>query len=135
MPSKRILVVDDDRSTRALVAAILREHHYDVETASGGKDALWKIGLALSSYDAIVLDLMMPEVSGFDVLTNLQARFPNVRCVIVLSGSSPDILASAVTSNVYTTLQKPFDAPKLIGAVRSCINLCGNLPAPRSVAA
>lgn len=126
MPNKRILVVDDDRSSRALVAAILREERYEVETANGGRDALWKIGLALSSYDAIVLDLMMPDVSGFDVLASLAVTYPRIKCVVVLSGSSCDEMARASTSNVFTALQKPFDGPGLLGAVRGCIDYSGN---------
>ena len=122
MPNKRILVVDDDRSSRALVAAILREEHYDVETASGGRDALWKIGLALSTYDAIVLDLMMPDVTGFDVLASLAISIPTIKCVVVLSGSSREEMASAATPNVFAALQKPFDASGLLGAVRGCMD-------------
>ena len=119
MSPKRILVVDDDGAILRLVATILRRERYDVDTASGGKDALSKIELTL--YDVIVLDLMMPEVSGLDVLRGLNVRVPRVKCVVLLSAASALDVASSISPNVFAALRKPFDNAALISAVRGCI--------------
>jgi len=116
---KRILVVDDDGPILRLVATVLRRESYDVDTASGGSEALSKIELTL--YDVIVLDLMMPEVSGIDVLRSLHVRFPQAKCVVIMSAGSPFEIARSTNPNVFAGLQKPFDNDQLISAVRGCI--------------
>jgi CheY-like chemotaxis protein len=120
VPSKRILVVDDDAAILRLVSTILRRERYDVDTASGGKVALSKI--ELTQYDVVVLDLMMPEVSGLDVLRRLDVRFPQIKCVVLMSAASPLEIARLITPNVFAALRKPFDdIDHLITAVRGCI--------------
>ena len=116
---KRILVVDDDKSILRLVATILRREHYRVDTAGGGRDALSQ--LAVHAYDVVVLDLMMPGVSGLDVLASLRERSPGVKCVVIMSAASPLVLSGAITANVYTALSKPFDYHQLVGSVRECL--------------
>jgi CheY-like chemotaxis protein len=124
VPAKRILVVDDDRAILRVVEAILKRELYDVDTASGGKEALSKI--ELTQYDVVVLDLMMPEVSGLDVLRRLAVRLPEIKCVVLLSAASPLEVASRINPNVFAALQKPFDNVALIAAVRECIDAtCG----------
>ena len=127
MPLKRILVVDDDASILRLLAIILRREHYDVDTAGGGEDALAKI--ERFQYNVIVLDLMMPEVSGFDVLRLVNARFPRVKCVVILSAGSSLEIARSTNPNVFAALRKPFDITALISAVRGCIEAVGD-PVP-----
>ena len=123
----RILVVDDDASILRLVATILRHEHYDVDTASGGKQALSMIGL--TQYDVIVLDLMMPEVSGHDVLRVLDIRVPQIKCVVLLSAAASLDITNWITPSVFAALRKPFDNAALITAVRGCIDAtCEPLP-------
>ena len=119
MPSKRILVVDDDKAIRQLVAAVLKRERYDVDTADGGWDALSKI--ELTQYDVVVLDLMMPGVSGLDVLKRLPVRDPQIKCVVIMSAASPLEIAKSNIPNVFATLPKPFDIKALIKVVRACI--------------
>lgn len=119
MPPNRILVVDDDASILRLIATILRRERLDVDTASGGSDALSMI--ELTRYDVIVLDLMMPQVSGLDVLKSLHARVPQVKCVVILSAGGSLEIASSINPNVFVALRKPFDNTALISTVRACI--------------
>jgi CheY-like chemotaxis protein len=119
MSAKRILVVDDDGSILRLVATILRRERYAVDTANGGKEALAKI--QLTQYDVVVLDLMMPEVSGLDVLRRLDLRDPQIKCVVLLSAASPLDIASRISPSIFAALRKPFDNVALIAAVRGCI--------------
>jgi DNA-binding NtrC family response regulator len=123
---KRILVVDDDGSILRLIAAILRREHYDVDTAGGGREALAKIDV--NQYDVIVLDLMMPEVSGLDVLKSLHLRLPQVKCVVILSAASSFGVAAAIHPNVFVALRKPFDNAELTKAVAACIEAASNVP-------
>jgi DNA-binding NtrC family response regulator len=125
----QILVVDDDPSILRLIATILRREKYQVDTACGGREGLAKI--EASSYDVIVLDLMMPEVSGLDVLAVLETRVPKVKRVVILSAASSLAVTDSFRSNVFVSLRKPFDNSALIDAVRRCIDgNCGDPSIP-----
>lgn len=67
----KVLLVEDDESLRILYSRSLRLKKYDVETAVNGADALVKVGIYMP--DVIVLDIMMPELSGIEVLEVLKS--------------------------------------------------------------
>ena len=121
MSNERILVTEDDASILRLVTAILRRAGYEVDTVTNGRDALERI--ERTPYDVLVLDLMMPGSSGFDVLARLQVTDPHHKFVIIMSAASIDIVAKAVNSNVFAVLRKPFEIDELTAAVRGCIAL------------
>ena len=116
--SKRVLVVDDDTALRRLVRTILTREGYEVDEAYGGREALEKI--AWADYDAIVLDLMMPEISGFDVLNAISQVRPNSKCVVVISAAAPQAISEADSPLVRARLRKPFEISELIAAVHGC---------------
>jgi DNA-binding NtrC family response regulator len=118
--SRRVLVVDDDTAVRRLVQTVLTREGYEVDEAYGGRDALEKI--AWDGYDAIVLDLMMPEISGFDILSAISQVRPNSKCVVVISAAAPQAISEADSPIVRARLRKPFEISDLIAAVRSCSN-------------
>jgi len=120
MSSERVLVAEDDASILRLVTAVLARAGYEVDTATNGFDALHKI--ELTPYGAVVLDLMMPGSSGFDVLARLQVTEPQHKFVIIMSAASGDVITRAVAcSNVFAVLRKPFELNDLIADVRKCI--------------
>lgn len=120
MARNRILVAEDDASILRLVTAILRRAGYEVDTATNGRDTIESIDR--TPYDAVVLDLMMPGSSGFNVLAHLKVSNPQHKFVIIMSAASPDIVAKAVSLNVFAVLHKPFDISELTAAVGACID-------------
>ena len=124
-----VLVVDDDPSIRKMIVAALRRDspHYTFAEAGNGRDAL---DLMRSQQpDVVVLDLMMPVLSGWDVLRERQSdvvlrRIP----VIVVSANRDPEVATAVNAGICAFLPKPFDIGALSALVRSCIP--GDGPAP-----
>jgi DNA-binding response OmpR family regulator len=108
-PPKRILVVDDERDVRTLVAHILVDQGYEVDQAGDGREALDKI--QASRPDLVVLDLMMPDVDGWQVLRELQALEVRPR-VVVLSAFGD---AKRVTdAGAVGFLAKPFRFAQLV---------------------
>jgi CheY-like chemotaxis protein len=81
----RILIVDDDESVRESFSLLLREAGYQVSTAEDGFDALLKLKAVLLP-DIIISDLNMPRMSGFEFLSVVRRRFPNIS-VIASSGA------------------------------------------------
>src|SRR5438270_3853055 len=116
--SKRVLVVDDDPPIRHLVRTVLNREGYSVDEADGGRDALEKI--AWDGYDAIVLDLMMPEISGYDVLGAISQVRPNSKCVVLISAAGSVDIEKADPTIVRAKLRKPFNIHELIKAVDAC---------------
>ena len=68
----RVLVVEDEPKMAALVARALREEGHPADVAARGEDALWMAQAA--RYDAIVLDVMLPDIDGFEILRRLRSR-------------------------------------------------------------
>lgn len=117
---ERVLVVDDDPAIRALVAKLLERDDFEVEVASDGAQALAMIEED-ARYAVIVLDLMMPKMSGFEVLNRLRERHPpGVKCFVVMSAIGRPIRA-ADRDQVCAIVEKPFDLTAVTAAVRDCI--------------
>jgi CheY-like chemotaxis protein len=121
--SVSILVVDDDPSIRKMVIAALRRDTagYTFAEAGNGRDAL-DLMRAVQQPDVVVLDLMMPLVSGWDVLRE-RAGDTELRKipVIVISANRDPELAMAMQAGICAFLPKPFDIGALSALVRSCI--------------
>ena len=116
----RVLVVDDDPNIRRLIVVALRRDGYSFLEASNGREAL---DLMRSDRpDVVVLDLMMPVLSGWDVLRERQsdADLSNIPVIIVSANRDPEV-ATAVSQGICAFLPKPFDIGALSALVRSCI--------------
>jgi CheY-like chemotaxis protein len=83
-PKNRILIVDDDSSVRAMVATLLAGNGYEVSSAKDGFDALLQMKAKVP--ELIVSDLNMPQMSGFEFLSVVRRRFPQI-LVIAMSGA------------------------------------------------
>ena len=116
-----VLVVDDDVSIRRMmIAALKRSNNYEFLEAGNGREA---IDLMRKEHpNAVVLDLMMPVMSGFDVLQE-RAADPELRRipVIVVSANRAPEIATAVDKGICAFLPKPFDINVLNALVRSCL--------------
>lgn len=115
---KRILIVDDDDAIRALLMTVLRRRGFHLDTARNGVDALEKLGDC--RYALIILDLMMPRMSGYDVLDRLTAMPEATRPLVLVltAGTEPKKFA---TNMVIGTIQKPFDIELLVDTVSGCL--------------
>lgn len=116
MAARRLLLVEDDDDLRRMYRSALTVAGFEVHEAATGLDALRRIDAAPP--DVIVLDLMLPKVSGFGVLYDLrsQSHTRNIP-VIVVTGT-----AEAVESqSVACVLRKPVLPDELIGTIERCL--------------
>lgn len=119
---KRILAVDDESDVLLIIKTALISEGYAVTTASNGPDAL---ALAQEQRpDLIVLDMMMPEMSGFEVLQELRSREETHSVpVIMLTGvSDKSKIRQAIDSGIDYYIVKPFEFHDLISKVRVAIS-------------
>ena len=117
--AKQVLVVDDDGSIRDLVGTLLRREGFEVEVVQSGNAAI--ANLTAKQYDAVVLDLMMRDGSGHDVLKTVAMQRPYAKCVVVISATSPANIEAVEMDNVVAKLRKPFNIHELLGAVHQCV--------------
>ena len=116
----RVLVVDDDAAIRRLIMAALKRDGYEFLEAPNGRDALEL--MRSERPQVVVLDLMMPLVSGWDVLQErlgdpVLSKIP----VIIISANREPELAKAVDQGICAFLPKPFDISALSALVRACV--------------
>ncbi len=114
-----ILVVDDDESNRMMLAGGLRNQGHAVELAEDGSEALRKI--EATPYDLVMLDWMMPGLSGLEVLEILRRDLDAATLPVIVStarGGSEDIVSAfRMGANDYVT--KPLDFPVVMARVRT----------------
>jgi DNA-binding response OmpR family regulator len=85
---KKVLIIEDDSFLQGLAANKLQKSDFDVSASSTGEDALTQ--LADNKFDILLLDLMLPDISGFDILKNLKDSNRKLP-VIVFSNLSDDV--------------------------------------------
>ena len=119
--NKTILIVDDEQDIRDLIAYNLTKEGFSVETAANGKEALEK--LAQAPADLIILDIMMPEMDGFEACRAIRAN-PKTANIPVLfltarAGEVDQIVSLELGADDY--VQKPVSPRVLVARVKSLI--------------
>ena len=111
-----VLVVEDDEDLRRLFRTALTLAGYDVEEAGDGLEALKKIDMAPPSL--VVLDLMLPQISGFVVHQEIAAHVLTRQIpVVIITGSS----AALDQTGAACVLRKPISPEQLVSTVESCL--------------
>ena len=114
----RVLVVEDEPELRRLIAQALRENGYAVDDAPDGHEGLYKA--RTWEYDAIVLDLMLPRISGLELLHTLRKTHKTPVLILSARDSLPDrVLGLDQGADDY--LVKPFSLPELLARLRALI--------------
>lgn len=115
-----VLVVDDDPNIRKLILLALKRDGYSFLEAPNGREALDL--MRTQRPDVVVLDLMMPVVSGWEVLREREAdaELKQIPVIVVSANREPEV-AKAVDAGICAFLPKPFDINVLSALVRSCI--------------
>jgi CheY-like chemotaxis protein len=116
--SKAILLVDDESDLRQAMAWLLEYHGYAVETAANGKEALAKLD-QIEPPCLIILDLMMPEMNGWELRESLLRRPELADVPIVLVSGNMDIEKAARSLNAVDYLTKPVDFSRLFGVIEA----------------
>jgi two-component system, OmpR family, response regulator len=119
----RILVVDDEPNIVDVVSMALRFHGYAVETAGNGTDAL----AAVTSFrpDLIVLDVMLPDMEGFEVARRLGAERAATPIVFLTARDAPEDKLRGLTTGGDDYVTKPFSLEELLARVRNILRRAG----------
>lgn len=114
----RILVIEDDPHLLRSLAANLREENYAVDTAADGEEGLFKA--TAGNYDAIVLDVMMPLLNGWEVLARLRPACKTPVLMLTARDTVQDRV-KGLDKGADDYLTKPFDIDELLARLRALI--------------
>jgi two-component system cell cycle response regulator len=131
MPNSRILVADDDPNVLQSISWVLREQGYDVSTAQGGPQLF--VELATQLPDLMLLDIVMPEHDGYDVLARIKSdeRWRDIPVLMVSSQSPDDATEKTLGLGAADYIKKPFKPRELIARVQAQLRLRAMLRSTR----
>jgi two-component system OmpR family response regulator len=113
----RVLIVEDEAKMASLIRRGLREDGMAPDVAARGEDALWMAGS--TEYDAIVLDVMLPGLDGFEVLTRLRADAVRSPVLMLTARDAIDDRVRGLDSGADDYLTKPFSLAELAARLRA----------------
>jgi two-component system OmpR family response regulator len=127
----RLLIIEDEPDLLESLAEALREDGYAVDTAMDGEDGLSKAVYA--DYDAVVLDVMLPGMSGFTVLEKLRLKKKTPVLILTARSATPDRVRG-LDAGADDYLPKPYELPELLARMRALIRrTTGNASAVISI--
>lgn len=116
---KKILIVDDEADIRTALSGYFQEKHYHADEAFSGSDAIKKA--SAKKYDVIILDQLMPEMSGKEVLQELKKITPQSKIIMMTGFGTVHDAVESIKKGAAEYIQKPFDPQELDALVRRCI--------------
>ena len=119
----RVLVVDDEPSLAELLASVLRYEGWEIQTAGDGLGAV----RAAREFrpDAVVLDVMLPDLSGLEVLGRLRAELPHVGVLFLTARDAVEDRIAGITAGGDDYVTKPFSLEEVLARLRGLLRRAG----------
>ncbi|HXX05792.1 MAG TPA: response regulator [Candidatus Bathyarchaeia archaeon] len=117
----KLLLIEDNHDVSKMVSQYLRLKGYDCMVADNGKDGLDQI--INGKYDVVLLDLAMPEFSGYDVIASLEAKGKLVDqklIILTVYALSDEKIKGLESRGVYACIKKPVQLQELVKTIQSC---------------
>jgi DNA-binding response OmpR family regulator len=114
-----ILIIEDDKLIVRILESELIEEGYRVEVAYDGRDGLEKA--LQGTWDLILLDIILPELSGMEVLRRVKKSAPTIPVIVITSRSETTDIVSGLDQGAYDYITKPFELEELLARIRACL--------------
>ena len=118
---ERLLLVDDEAEVVRAAADVLSGYGYEVTSASNGQLAVELVSRQPSTFDLVILDLVMPELSGQETLAKLRQLNPQLK-VLIATGYMPKVEEDSPLAAASGYLEKPFTHKRLLETVRGVLD-------------
>lgn len=115
----KVLVVDDDKVLQGSVKQALEYHHFFVDTADNGREALNKV--TAGDYDLVVMDVNMPEMDGIEALEQIKKFNPSIIVLILTAYSNVGDAVKAVKLGAFNYLEKPITSENLVALIKRAL--------------
>lgn len=125
MSSPHLLIVDDEDNLRSMLCAALRHHGFEITAAPGGNEALAE--LDHSQPDLVVLDVMMPDVDGFEVCRRLRAAGDETPVLFLTARGSTEDKVHGLKIGGDDYLEKPFSIDELVARAEAILRRVKNV--------
>ena len=119
MRKPRILIVDDEPNIRQGLAEALAGQGYEIEQAASGEAALERLGL--SSFDLVLVDLVMEGMDGIDLLQEINRLWPQIEVVIITAHGTIETAVKALKEGAYDYLTKPINVKRFRSYVHNIL--------------
>jgi DNA-binding NtrC family response regulator len=110
-----VLIIDDEASIRKLLTTVLNENGYDVESAENGAEAIKKANEKY--YDIALIDIILPDINGVQLLTKLKEMCPSTRKIIMTGNPSLQNAVEALNRGADAYIMKPFEMQTVLATL------------------
>jgi len=118
----RVLIAEDDRAFRALLAETLQQPGREIRLAANGREALE--ALKETPYDLLITDIRMPEMGGMELLKEAKRLCPNILVIIITGYASLETAIQALKEGAYDYIRKPFNLEELkVSVENACVRI------------
>jgi DNA-binding NtrC family response regulator len=117
----RILIIDDDLHMRSACARALSKAGHTVACAETGNEGLEKIGNGTDDFDVVLLDQLMPGISGTEALARIKAIVPNLPVIIITGSVTDETSAEIIAQGACDCLPKPFTPEQLRNTINKAL--------------
>lgn len=115
----KILIVDDELGMREGCRRSLARYGFDVRTAENGSDGLRMLGD--EDYDLVLVDIIMPGVSGLELLERIRQYDPSITCLVITGYAALSVATQALELGAHDVLAKPFNSEELLTMVQDAL--------------
>jgi PAS domain S-box-containing protein len=121
MPSAhRILVVDDEERIRKSLSGLLHDHGYEAATAVSGSECLQI--MSAQDFDLVILDIIMPEMNGVEVLQKIKEKYKDVEVIIITGHADKKKAIDTFRLGAYDFIEKPFESREILNTIAYRLN-------------
>lgn len=117
----KVLLIDDERMIREYLETILHDAGYSTVQVSSGSEALEMV--SLFEPDVVLLDYMMPEMNGLDVMRFIKSNHMNIPCIIITGKGNEELAVTMLKEGAFDYLTKPFHGDDLLEIIGKAILL------------
>ncbi len=122
--AQTVLIVDDDPTQRRLLEAVVSRHGYEIEIATGGKDAIAFMQSDKSNdVDLMLLDLVMPDLDGFEVLQQVKSRRPDLPAIVLTAQSGIEVIVKVMQAGAADFIPKPASPERLLVSIENALKM------------
>jgi two-component system response regulator PilR (NtrC family) len=116
----RILVIDREQSSIDELKTVLSKNGYEVVSAMTGREGLEQTSRQV--FDVIISDLLLPDISGLDLLSEIKQSEPDVKVYLMGTHITPAVILESVNRGAYDLLYKPFVTSSIIHMIEHSLN-------------